>query len=78
MRVAVTIEEDVAENDNGIEVPCVIATCSRCGNETMSFGTGEASRKRCLALMREGCPEGETNFYIDGEGSRSPPSSCMI
>jgi hypothetical protein len=45
--------------------PAVRATCSRCGHTTVSFGTDEKSRKRCLALMREGCPRDEENFYVD-------------
>lgn len=40
----------------------------KCGvsfrHETQSFGTSEASVRRCLALMREECPNGENNFYI--------------
>lgn len=65
MRVECTFEETELENDEGREVPGVIAECGRCGHTVESFGTGEASRKRCLALMREQCPEGETNFYVD-------------
>lgn len=43
----------------------VQAHCSRCGYETESFGTEEPSRKRCLALLREGCPKGEKNRYVE-------------
>src|SRR5206468_282498 len=43
----------------------VRATCSRCGHETESGGTGENSIKRCLVLMRGECPQGENNRYED-------------
>ena len=65
MRVGCSFEEVELENDDGREQPGVRATCSRCDHETESFGTGEASRKRCLALMNEECPQGEDNFYVD-------------
>lgn len=63
MRVKCDIEEVTLENDSGREVEGVCATCQECGHETESFGTGEASVKRCLALMREECPEDGNNFY---------------
>lgn len=53
------------ENDNGIEVDGVEATCMACGHTTESFGDSDRSVKRCLALMREECPEGENNFYVE-------------
>ena len=64
-KVSCKIEETSLTNDSGREVEGVQATCSECGHVTESYGTGENSRKRCLALMREECPEGETNYYID-------------
>lgn len=67
MRVECEIEEVDLENENGRVVEGVRATCNRCLHETESFGTSEASRKRCLALMREECPKSEENFYVDSE-----------
>jgi hypothetical protein len=64
-RVLVEIEETDLENEEGREIPGVRATCSKCGHSTESFGTGERSKKRCLVLLREECPEGEENFYVD-------------
>jgi hypothetical protein len=64
MRVTCAIDEIELDGDLG-SVPSVCATCSRCNHETESFGTSEASIARCLVLMREECPEGETNFYVD-------------
>jgi hypothetical protein len=64
MRVKCKVVEDTDENDNGVEVECTIVTCLRCDHVTQSFGTSEASVKRCLALMREECPGDEENFYV--------------
>jgi hypothetical protein len=63
MRVRCSIEETTLENDDGIEVDSVVATCSECGHQTESFGTSDRSVKRCLVLMREECPEDANNFY---------------
>lgn len=52
-----------AESDKGQAL--LRAECMRCSHSTESFGTGENSRKRCLATMREECPNNETNFYVD-------------
>ena len=61
-----SIEECELEGDYGV-IPGITATCSRCDHETESFGTSEASRRRCLVLMREECPRGERNWYVDEE-----------
>jgi len=58
--------EDVSDGF-GSQQPVVKAICSRCGYETMSFGTSDKSVRRCLALMREECPKDERNFYVDSE-----------
>ena len=71
MRVSCTIEETELESDNGRPMDGVQATCSRCRHTTESFGTEEASRRRCLVLLREECPEGEYNFYIDEDENES-------
>lgn len=64
MRVECEIEEVEIEDDRGREIAGVRVTCSRCGAEKESFGTGEASIKRCLALLRDDCEKDEANFYI--------------
>jgi hypothetical protein len=64
MKVTCTIEEIELESDDGGDVPGVRATCTRCDRVTESFGTSEASIKRCLALMREECEYDEENFYV--------------
>jgi len=42
----------------------VQVTCGRCSHTTESFGQGESSVKRCLALLREECPRDEQNYYV--------------
>ena len=61
------IIEDTDTNDYGYDSVCVRATCSKCGHETMSFGDSEASVARCLAIMREECPRGEKNYYVEDD-----------
>lgn len=67
MRVEVAIEEVVLQSEEGRDVDGVVARCSRCDHETESFGTSEKSVKRCLALLREECPNDENNFYVANE-----------
>jgi hypothetical protein len=66
MRVECEVQETPMDGDYG-EVEGVTATCSRCGHETESYGTSDLSIKRCLVLLREECPNGEQNFYIEEE-----------
>jgi hypothetical protein len=49
-------------------IPSVQATCSHCDHVTESYGTGGASIRRCLVVMREECPCGQNNFYVADEG----------
>jgi hypothetical protein len=65
-RVACDVVPAFLEGDYA-EVEGVVATCGKCGHEAESFGTSEASVRRCLALLREECPRGEGNFYFDVE-----------
>jgi hypothetical protein len=53
-------------------VPSVQATCPRCGHTTESYGTSEASIRRCLVLLHEECPADEYNFYVED----APGLSC--
>jgi hypothetical protein len=66
MRIRCVVGETTITNEEGIEVDSVEAVCRRCGHETESYGTGEDSILRCLALMREECPRNEKNFYVNG------------
>lgn len=65
MNVECRVEETELEGDHGGSVDGVCARCSRCQHVTESFGTSEASRRRCLVLMREECPRHESNFYVE-------------
>jgi hypothetical protein len=65
MEVPATIDEVQLEGDNGRMIEGVEATCTRCGHTTESFGTSDASIRRCLILLREECPKEERNFYVE-------------
>jgi len=49
------------------DVESVRARCTKCDHTTESYGTSDASIRRCLVVMREECPRGESNFYTDIE-----------
>ena len=51
------------ENDSGRTVAGVEVTCNQCGHQTESFGRTAKSVRRCLALMREECPEDQGAYY---------------
>jgi len=65
MRVEAVISEVDVEMPDGNTVAGVCAACTRCDHITESGGTSEASIRRCLALLRESCPAGESNFYVE-------------
>lgn len=69
-RVECIIEHDVPlETDDGRTVVGVTATCTCCDSVTEAFGTSSASVRRCLATMRDVCPEGDSSFYFADDGS---------
>ena len=63
-RVECEVEFTQKENDSGHMQDCVKVTCGRCGHFEISWGTKKASVTRCLMLLKENCPEGESNFYV--------------
>ena len=67
MRVTAEIRFVTLENDDSVGVESVCARCTRCGHETESYGTSDLTIKRCLVLLREGCPMEENNFYVAEE-----------
>lgn len=67
-RIECEIEQVPLENEDGRDVEGTMATCSRCGHTTESFGTGSSSVRRCLVMMNEECPLGQSNFYVASEG----------
>lgn len=38
--------------------------CTRCNHAVKVCGRSEASEKRGCAMLRDECPEDETNFYV--------------
>ena len=66
-RVKCEVSQREITNESGREIEGVAVTCGRCEHEEESFGTGEGSIKRCLALLRENCPRDEHNFYVVDE-----------
>jgi len=63
MRVECETKDVVLENDSGKKVSSIKVICGRCDHSEVSFGRGEASVRRCLALFRENCPQNEQNYY---------------
>jgi hypothetical protein len=63
MKVECEVEETELQGAYRDDIPGVCVKCSRCGHDVTSFGTDEASIRRCLASLREQCPNGESNFY---------------
>jgi hypothetical protein len=61
MKVKCKVVKDTSQGGQ----PQLTAECLRCGHETTSFGVRDASKKRCLALLRDECPNQEENFYVD-------------
>lgn len=64
-RVKCEVGEVELENEEGGMVMGVCARCTRCGHETESYRTEQNSILRCLVLMRQECPECESNFYFE-------------
>lgn len=53
------------ENEHGKTTPAVRITCGKCLHEVEVFGQGPDSIKRGLATMREECPQGKKNWYVE-------------
>lgn len=64
MRVECTVEEVELEGDNGNLVDGLCVSCSRCDHQVEVFGTHDRSLRRALVMLREECPEEESNFYV--------------
>ena len=64
MNVPCIVHEIELENDDGLEIDSVQAVCTRCGHYTESFRDRATPQvRRCLVLLRTGCPKNERNFY---------------
>lgn len=70
MLVKCAIEETDLDGDNLEPVAGLLAECSRCGTTAEAYGTGIASARRCLAQLRENCPNGERNYYLESGEAR--------
>lgn len=53
------------ENERGGKTPSVRITCGKCHWEVEVFGQGPSSINRGLATMREECPQGKKNWYVE-------------
>lgn len=52
---------------NGRLIDGVEVTCTDCGHVETAGGTSDKSVKRCLAQMRDNCPEGKDNYYVSDD-----------
>jgi hypothetical protein len=68
-RVSFTVEEEELDGDYDNTVSGLIVTCSRCGHSVEVFGTEDASVKRGAVMLREECPRGDKNFYVETKTS---------
>ena len=64
-RVKIEVEETEFEGNDGRPVYGIIVRCTRCNHQVEVFGTSIASVKRGTIMLRDECPEAETNFYSD-------------
>lgn len=64
MRVACEVEECEVEF-KGRMIPGLCVTCTRCEHSCEVGGTSDASVRRALATLKEECPQGESNYYVE-------------
>lgn len=62
MHVECEAKQVTVQTDSGPR-KSVQVTCSRCGRQETSFGTGDASIRRCLVMLRQNCDKQESNYY---------------
>ena len=65
MKVCVDINESTTDGDYG-DVPCLYLTCERCGHEVTVYETSDASACRGAFMLRDECPNSESNYYDIG------------
>lgn len=71
-RIDCETENVEIENDRGIWVKSVSVKCCKCDHTEESYGRSDSSVRRCLALLRENCPNGESNYYDASEAEDIP------
>jgi hypothetical protein len=64
--------EQVSRRGDYTDMQGVRATCSKCGHQVECFGTGERSRNRVMAMLRESCPERQDNYYSANPYAQTP------
>jgi hypothetical protein len=62
MRVQCDVELVDLTNDTGHTIESIRVVCLRCEARAESFGRGDASVRRCMAMLRDQCDE--YNYYI--------------
>ena len=63
-KVEVEITLTDVENDQGRMIPGVSARCTKCDLTVEVYGQADNSKRRACMLLKEDCPEDETNFYV--------------
>lgn len=64
MKIKCELEHITMEHEEtGQELDGVRCTCSRCGNQTESYGTSTRSVNRCLVMLNKTCPNNNGAFY---------------
>lgn len=63
MKVNVEVQEIELDGDYG-PVDGVCVTCTRCGHQAEVFGTSVQSVRRGCIMLRDECPEDESNYYV--------------
>lgn len=78
MKVLCELQHIMLTNDKGLQIDSVRVSCSRCGYETETYGRGENSIMRCVAMLHDECPEEEDNFYeIDDESDQGARAGAI-
>lgn len=75
MKVECDVVFQDVENESGRLVAGVAVSCARCGHTVEAYGTTERSVRRCFMLLKEQCPNGESNYYdksTSGLSGRNP------
>jgi len=64
-KIECRVTRKMIENEQGREVSGVSVECGRCQHTVEVFGQGEGSVKRGLVMLREECPFGHRNWYVE-------------
>lgn len=70
------LTRQLVEGADGQMVPGLVLKCIQCDHAVEVMSQGLPSCKRALAMMREECPKGQSNWYLApmaGAGKTTPP-----